>query len=60
LNKLRLYCLRWGKGGVIVRNIYKDRVFFNDKMEAKNHRLEGVVVSYGPDHKKYKPIKSDL
>jgi hypothetical protein len=51
---LKLFCLRDGKGGVVVKGEDGLPVYFSDKMQAKNSRQEGQVVSYGIDHKKYK------
>lgn len=56
---LRLYCLRYGKGGQQVCTVEGIPWFFDDKMTAKRHRGEGMVVSYGTDHKKYNYVKGD-
>jgi len=50
----RLFIIREGKNGRPLRGDDGKMLYFNDKMVAKNHREEGQVVSYGPDHKLYK------
>ena len=50
---LRLFILRQGRKGKAIPDVY-----FNNKMDAKYARDsgaygEGVVVSYGPDHRRY-------
>ena len=57
---LKLYCLRWGKGGQMVCTIEGRPLSFDDKMVAKDHRAEGMVVSFGTDHKKYNHVKGDV
>lgn len=55
---LRLYCLRYGKGGPKVRDSKGFIIYFDDKEKAKRQRDElntGLdrpifVVSHGPDH----------
>jgi len=60
MKRLRLFCLRWGKSGQMVCDIEGNPVYFSDKRSAKLQRVEGMVVSYGIDHKKYKVIKGDM
>jgi hypothetical protein len=57
---LRLFCLRYGVGGQMVCSLKGKPVFYNDKMVAKTHRQDGMVVSYGTDHKKYNYVKGDV
>ena len=49
--KLRLFMLRDGKQGKPIEGLY-----FDSKMAAKRERDKhpGAVVSFGPDHKKYR------
>jgi|TARA_B110000263_G_scaffold120725_1_gene105019 hypothetical protein len=35
-------------------------IYYNDKMVAKQQRTGNMVVSYGTDHYKYKPVKGDV
>jgi len=35
-------------------------VYYSDKRLAKLHRDEGMVVSFGIDHKKYNYVKGDV
>jgi len=51
---LKLFVIKDGKGGAVVKGENGEPLYFNDKMIAKKHRKEGQVVSYGPDHKLYK------
>jgi len=44
----------------MVCDIEGNPVYFSDKRSAKLQRVEGMVVSYGIDHKKYKVIKGDM
>lgn len=60
MDNLKLFCLRYGKGGRMVCDRKNAILFYNNKMVAKSYRLDGIVVSYGPDHKKYKYIKGDM
>jgi hypothetical protein len=62
MKKLKLFCLRWGKGGQMVCDIEGNPTYFDDKTVAKQHRDWGehMVVSYGIDHKKYNYIKGDV
>jgi len=56
---LRLFCLRYGKYGPVVRDSTGRIIYFNDKESAKRQRDElntGLqrpifVVSHGPDHR---------
>ena len=57
---LRLYCLRYGKGGQMVCTVEGTPLSFDNKMVAKDHRGVGMVVSYGTDHKKYNHVKGDV
>jgi hypothetical protein len=52
----RLFVLRHGKGGAIVRGEGNEPLYFESKPAAKAARDErsGTVVSYGPDHDKHK------
>lgn len=50
----RLFMLRHGKGGRVVRSDDGSPMYFGDKPSAKKARQEGQVVSYGVDHRKYK------
>lgn len=58
IKPLRLFCLRHGRNGPVVR-IDGEPVYFNNKMAAKAARdkLEDAVVSFGPDHKLYQEVK---
>ncbi len=58
--RLRLFCLRWGKGGQMVCDVEGKPVYYSDKRLAKLHRDEGMVVSFGIDHKKYNYVKGDV
>ena len=53
---LKLFVLRHGKGGAIVKGEDNQPLYFNDKRTAKlaREQRDGTVVSYGPDHKLYK------
>lgn len=49
----RLFVLRHGKGGAIVKGSDNQPLYFDNKMEAKKVRdtMPGTVVSRGPDNK---------
>lgn len=51
----RLFVLRYGKGGELVRDEDGSPLYFGNKVEAKKVRdaMKGVVVSLGPDHDKF-------
>jgi hypothetical protein len=51
----RLFMLRHGKGGAVVRGEDNSPLYFESKPAAKAERdkREGTVVSYGPDHDKF-------
>ena len=51
---LKLFMLRYSKGGAIVKDSDGNPLYFNDKMIAKANRKGDQVVTYGPDHRKYK------
>jgi hypothetical protein len=53
----RLFVLRYGKGGSLVKGDDGVPLYFANKPEAKKVRdvIKDAVVSYGPDHVKYKP-----
>jgi hypothetical protein len=53
-NALKLFVLRHGKGGAIVKGDDGKPLYFTDKQLAKRARGDNQVVSYGPDHRKYK------
>jgi hypothetical protein len=52
----RLFILRRGKGGPVIRNDEGQPMYFSTKPEAKQTRdtIGNAVVSIGPDHKLYK------
>ena len=52
----RLFMLRRGKGGSMLRDDDGQPFYFESKAEAKKIRdtLGNAVVSIGPDHKLYK------
>jgi len=55
----RLFIIRRGKGGEPVRDDAHSVLTFPSKQEAKKlrNRLGGdFVVSYGPDHRKFKGV----
>jgi len=54
---LKLFVLRHGKGGAIVKDSEGNPLYFHDKMIAKSQRKEGQVISLGPDHRRYKGDK---
>lgn len=54
---LKLFCLRNGKGGAVVKGEDGNPLYFSDKMIAKKARVDGQVVSFGPDHKRFKGEK---
>jgi hypothetical protein len=51
----RLFVLRYGKGGSLVRDDDGTPLYFSNKATAKTVRdtIDGAVVSFGPDHNKY-------
>lgn len=51
-SELRLFQLRQGKHGPVINH---DPKYFPNKVAAKaaRDRIEGAVVSYGPDHDKF-------
>lgn len=51
---LKLFMLRHSKGGAVVTDGDGKPRYFNDKQIAKSCRIDNQVVSYGPDHRKYK------
>ena len=51
---LKLFVLRHSKGGAVVKDSEGNPIYYNDKMVAKKNRKDNQVVSYGPDHNKYK------
>lgn len=52
---LKLFVLRENKGGALVRDDSGQPRYFSDKMIAKQSKTnETQVVSYGPDHRKFK------
>ncbi len=57
---LKLFMLRHGKGGAVVKGEDGEPLFFHDKQLAKQARQEGHVVSFGIDHNKYKPRKEGI
>ena len=57
---LKLYMLRHGRGGKVVKGEDGETLYFHDKQLAKQARKEGQVVSFGIDHRKYKPRKGDV
>ena len=52
----RLFMLRHGKGGAIVRGDDGNPLFYSSKPDAKKARKDGQVVSFGPDHNKFKGV----
>lgn len=55
--KLRLFVLRHGVKGPMVRGEDGTPLYFSNKVDAKRHRDSidsKAVVSYGPDHKRFK------
>lgn len=50
----RLFVLRYGRGGSLVRDDDGTPLYFGNKQEAKKVRdgIKGAVVSFGPDHNK--------
>jgi len=59
-DKLKLFCLRWGKGGQMVCDLQGSPVYYHEKSVAKTHRGEGMVVSFGINHKKYNYVAGDM
>jgi hypothetical protein len=53
-NALKLFVLRHGKGGAIVKGDDGKPLYFTDKQHAKKARGDNQVVSYGPDHRKFR------
>jgi len=56
---LKLFVLRHGKGGAFVKSDNGEALYFREKREAKAARDSyggDVVVSYGPDHHKFKGV----
>lgn len=56
----RLFMLRHDKGGAIIKDGSGQPLYFNDKMLAKKARGnygDTAVVTFGPDHKRYKGAK---
>lgn len=53
----RLFVLRHGKGGAYVKGDDGLPLYFPDKQSAKQARKDGQVVSFGPDHDKFKGAK---
>ena len=51
---LKLFMLRHSKGGALVKDSEGNPLYFHDKMIAKRSRKDNQVVTYGPDHRKYK------
>lgn len=51
---LKLFVLRHSKGGAVVKDEHGNPIYYHDKMIAKQSRKGNQVVSYGPDHNKYK------
>lgn len=51
----RLFVLRYGKGGSLVRDDDGTPLYFGNKTAAKAARdqMDKAVVSYGPDHNKF-------
>ena len=51
----RLFVLRYGKGGSLVRDDDGTPLYFANKAEAKRvrHTIKDAVVSFGPDHNKF-------
>jgi hypothetical protein len=51
----RLFVLRYGKGGSLVRDDDGTPLYFGNKAEAKRIRdtIKDAVVSFGPDHNKF-------
>jgi hypothetical protein len=52
----RLFVLRHSKSGVVVKDDNGNPLYFASKPDAKKIRTEGQVVSYGPDHRKFKGV----
>ena len=53
----RLFMLRNGRGGAVVKGTDGQPVYFDNKMVAKRNRQDNQVVSYGIDHKRFKGEK---
>jgi hypothetical protein len=60
MEKIKLFCLRYGKGGCMVLDTDNKPLLYSNKMSAKKSRLLGMVVSYGSNHKKYRHVKGDV
>lgn len=54
---LKLFMLRQSKNGAIVKDNDGNPLTFHDKMIAKASKVDKQVVTYGPDHRKYKGVK---
>jgi hypothetical protein len=53
---MRLFALRTQKRGPLVKDQSGAVIYFDNKMDAKQHRdslPSGTVVTFGPDHKLY-------
>jgi hypothetical protein len=55
----RLFILRRGKSGAVIKGDDGQPLYFGSKPEAKAARnsMDSAVVSIGPDHKLYKGVK---
>lgn len=60
---MKLFALRHGKGGALVKNSQGEVITFADKPSAKQSRDElnrdggNIVVTLGPDHQSFKGAK---
>jgi len=52
----RLFMLRHNKGGAVVTGADGKPLYFGDKQSAKKARKDNQVVSFGPDHNKFKGV----
>ena len=52
----RLFVLRHSKSGAVVKNDSGSPLYCASKPDAKKTRTDGQVVSYGPDHRKFKGV----
>ena len=57
---LKLFVLRYIKGGAIVTGDDGKPLFFSNKKAAKAIRNKDMKVSYGPDHNKFQAYKEVL
>lgn len=57
---LKLFVLRYIKGGAIVNGDNGKPLFFSNKGAAKAQRTKDMKVSYGPDHNKFQAYKEVL